>query len=1833
MALSTSATVRTNYGAPLVLLPRAEAQELARAQTPPDPTNAWQWAINGTLLDEPSYGPPSLLVENEIHNAIYEIYRKPSSDTDIRPLPPRALRRWDVRVERRHHLIALAPGVVEQTLREGDAVRWIRWGPPPNWADTLAALNARLAQVHTDITVVRIVTPDVAYRLLRMEPRDGDKAWRWRDEPARTLHADGPPPLRPYADWPSVWAALQAVSAAERRAVLMWANPRLCHEHRGRTVHANAGLWMAERGDGGVIAIYEIHALADRALPDAVPAATGAFVQLSSRFRLAQIALRDDRPPASIELRPSRPVQGALRWYHTWIPDTPTPWRGDADQIRALVAGMCAHLLLGPSTTTPTPQHVVNLAEMLRSHVATDSLLNGDAAAFVVLGFDEIDRPPPGLPDSMAVEPGVIVPQHIADLRPPRVEIRIGIEPPPATTPFSTLPWRRLVMAAIVVLYRPPPAPLPTPTLVAADPRAANVNVDSLSLDGFYVPPLTTEAPAPDVPFGVVVHRLWRNRNNAHTMLQSLARQRRVSAETLVADLGRANLTQLAADYGLHRAVTGDHDAVWIPASGRALMIVPHRFEQIEVFASDRLAVAFVLWLGQCVAPPAIETVWQTMDQATKQHLAIQHQHIVSLLHGQQSARRLPVWLVHQSGSLDAAEMPILRALLLVPTDRADVTAIVEHVRTCVNAYAALIVRYDFRLRYQPPAGTAADAAAARLTIDMLEINKVLDGTTPVDGATAKNLRSLLALPIRLFPDHWTVADVYDVMKLTVPPEALCAATYQAPGANPSDAAADLYANCTDHDLVSLLALPAADPTARSALAAQAAYAAWRTVYEHQIQVAYDLPDVAGPPRTLTASAPLASTWLRAIDSIPLPVDMLRQLRAERERRIGHVRQHEERVLALHTDAACAEMSPLMTKFFKCNGWRSADVPPLIAKFFKYNGWHVAELAKAAREYIAAYGTVVRAYARFDLGGTVLAPLDRLYDKLANAIGTAAGRAIVEQRRRAVELVADPIATPSGTSAPAAETPAAPTDTPLSPFAASALTWLNGLASHPAWDDARNSIAAAIRNGAPPSSVMPDIIEKIAAVAPPPPARLPRAQQLLDRARHAILLYTGLDAGLVGDHADDLLFDENGDEKAAAHADQTFANTVHNLVDELVAAPYETPAAFDAMHAGVWRDGMYAAASDLGLFRRFADVVRQLSDQPAFADAELERQTASQQSFFRPHPREASFLSAALNTWTFADPDERRDKTALQRLAWQARLAALSTADQPAATLAWSDAEKSAMLLARKTPELLARIAVRWAMLDFTARGPEARSIVPPLILERLLLALLDAPEFYALRQRYGLDPLIDDGTSNAALLAAAWRTPGPIYAVVNADSAADALDSIGETALPLLRALKKLAADLAVDEYTLWRRVLFGWANSASVVLMQALPERAVVELALFVPAFNEQVEAALKRLDADTRTAIASVDRVALLHTCFAWFVAYLFPPTGRVFVQRQHPDGRVIYDDFAAAVVPMLLRDVYGVAAAPAIDADWQQMWTRLASGWLYGDTDTAPASALLDTEVIDHVLRQSRVLWRYTPAVYPLLPEAMAAGAVSCWQRAGDAMRDISPLSGIDRTADATHPEGRDIVYNEENNDFVPDPAYAFYEWRVGNDCFLRPEHARRTAIETAPLVPDRDPRPSPIELWPLDTPLLQWFNRWAALGWRRSPSKAAVDAERRRIRDPTAPAAAEPEPMDIRRQTTEAIVALRRGLRQRIVDALAQAKPASTPDGRDWTERGVDVVASAYALMDELAGGGDLVTYTDATYASDELRVDTIVRGIGLYRTFYERLHAAAADFFDGLPQF
>ena len=217
---------------------------------------------------------------------------------------------------------------------------------------------------------------------------------------------------------------------------------------------------------------------------------------------------------------------------------------------------------------------------------------------------------------------------------------------------------------------------------------------------------------------------------------------------------------------------------------------------------------------------------------------------------------------------------------------------------------------------------------------------------------------------------------------------------------------------------------------------------------------------------------------------------------------------------------------------------------------------------------------------------------------------------------------------------------------------------------------------------------------------------------------------------------------------------------------------------------------------------------------------------------------------------------------------------------------------------------------------------------------------------------------------------------------------------------------------------------------------------------------------------------SALRRVDRLALLHSVFVFLLGYMMPqhdPLDALFVERRHPDGHMLYDHIRGDIPLYVLREAHGLQMARRpMDRRYRHAMARLLSGQLYGPLAVRP-TAYMRQLYGSLWAAQRRVLARYERVADPLSEDTdMISGTALCWGQftdqvpAEDGRRaNLSPLAGINTAPSEMYPEGVDGLYSPQSNNyaFEPQREHGFYEWRVGQQYYVRPALARDNSVAT------------------------------------------------------------------------------------------------------------------------------------------------------------------------------
>lgn len=286
------------------------------------------------------------------------------------------------------------------------------------------------------------------------------------------------------------------------------------------------------------------------------------------------------------------------------------------------------------------------------------------------------------------------------------------------------------------------------------------------------------------------------------------------------------------------------------------------------------------------------------------------------------------------------------------------------------------------------------------------------------------------------------------------------------------------------------------------------------------------------------------------------------------------------------------------------------------------------------------------------------------------------------------------------------------------------------------------------------------------------------------------------------------------------------------------------------------------------------------------ADLVFREITEQQTTFFRPDPREAEFLSAAMNTMFGAEVEysTRRD-TALPLSVWKVRIADLTRLinrgpintqerDSEFMSNVWSARERLNMMLSPMTAQTLARCALRMALGEFEELGPNSSSVVPMGLLEKLIFEMVSDVDFLAFRRRRGLD-MFAKYDSPFRHMGVAWQVDRVSFDTVTGTAtnsfrrmsvslAIDTFKDLQQHAPQLANELEKLVYSHYASSQNInnarefFRLVLFGRENNPGVYMgnRAGQPDYTwqisdYIELARFLLEFDDQLDKASARMD----------------------------------------------------------------------------------------------------------------------------------------------------------------------------------------------------------------------------------------------------------------------------------------------------------------------------------------------------------------------------------------------
>jgi len=342
---------------------------------------------------------------------------------------------------------------------------------------------------------------------------------------------------------------------------------------------------------------------------------------------------------------------------------------------------------------------------------------------------------------------------------------------------------------------------------------------------------------------------------------------------------------------------------------------------------------------------------------------------------------------------------------------------------------------------------------------------------------------------------------------------------------------------------------------------------------------------------------------------------------------------------------------------------------------------------------------------------------------------------------------------------------------------------------------------------------------------------------------------------------------------------------------------------------------------------------------PAANAADPLAAVTAQHLLFRPDPRESGLLSAALNTMFCADPAQPPLPFSLPEVVWAHRIRELEE-QQDAGTFAaagadYGPAARLELLRGRWTPALVARAAVNLAMHRVAADSPASVGALPLLLIERLIVAVIGAPDFVTWMRTYGLDPFagVDEQqrppfrlvtTAHRQRHTRHYLRPTEAYARALTN---DLMATPGSAPIEFIR-LAQTKLDVRADQaHAAWLDVVFGPAQNPYAVL--ELPATAdeepmdtldLYQQMMALVQLHALLERAAKTLDKRDQEAVAALPATALLGGVLYFVLSFLDSRISRVdgdsvlMVLALHPDGHVLYDHFAADVVTHIADTVY-------------------------------------------------------------------------------------------------------------------------------------------------------------------------------------------------------------------------------------------------------------------------------------------------------------------------------
>ena len=550
---------------------------------------------------------------------------------------------------------------------------------------------------------------------------------------------------------------------------------------------------------------------------------------------------------------------------------------------------------------------------------------------------------------------------------------------------------------------------------------------------------------------------------------------------------------------------------------------------------------------------------------------------------------------------------------------------------------------------------------------------------------------------------------------------------------------------------------------------------------------------------------------------------------------------------------------------------------------------------------------------------------------------------------------------------------------------------------------------------------------------------------------------------------------------------------------------------------------------------------------------------ALQSRFFRPNSREPSALSSAMNTFLSMEADPDRDQTALSRIVWAPKVKEIEEKQKEREEkskkkektflrpLCSREQEDDKDLLSQLTEQMfcpremtdLANAALGWAIDNFEPRIPKGSFFT-------LISRLLDSPEFFSMRTRYGFDPSARNLHAYQYKFATGAQSTSPFermmaledvessYRIIDEEFARVRLNELARDVPGSLKGLQAMAQryDTKKDAiHEVWRLVLFGRTTNPHLVIRgDTMPIEDVYLLVDFLVDLDRIVQKFVNPKE--------SFQPLAILQSVWMFLKRFIMPlyMHQTIFLQQYHEDGRLLYDYFTPYAMTYLLRDhrTYGLVETSPEPITWQWAVQKDRLEHPYATREETFVERMkkspeeqdavrvqyahdtLEGFVFAYQNKQEfgRILGQWDRAVNPYDADSdLITGSGFVFFNNRTTWTDVSPFSGLDlHPVDPEFPYGRDGSYDRQTTQFEADNKYAIYEWRAERVFYLRPSIARVNVI--APDVTTgiefsqgdfQHVRYNELmsigfkknfHLWPVfvaeNHDLIKWYNRWTRM---------------------------------------------------------------------------------------------------------------------------------------------